>query len=225
VAIRFPQPFPAYFRDLACQLTGAPIESVASLRPHVYPTAAHEATVESLRARLGFDWNEPPVLACAVTSRQPSGVWPTERFLETVLQVRQRVRCTVIYFGAESDAPELQRLAERTGPGAHVQAGDLDLASVVMLLRHCRAALTTDSGGRHLANAAGIPVVFVRNISFRREEAGAYCDTDHDMAPGDLELVPPSQQAEAFTRISPATVAGEVVRILSAGPQASVEIA
>jgi ADP-heptose:LPS heptosyltransferase len=215
-AIRVHQPFPAYFRDLVCQLTGAPLASISSLRPHVYPTAAHEQAVEAFRARRGFDWNGPPILACAVTSRQPSGVWPQDSFLEAILQVRQQVRCTVIYFGAESDAADLQRLAERTGPNAHVLAGELDLASVVMLLRRCRAALTTDSGGRHLANAAGTPVVFVRNILFRREEAGAYCDTDHDLAPPDLERVPPDQQAGAFTRISPAMVAQEVARLLSA---------
>jgi heptosyltransferase-2 len=215
-AIRVPQPFPAYFRDLVCQLTGMPFESVSSLRPHVYPTAAHEQAVEAFRARAGFDWNGPPILACAVTSRQPSGIWPREQFLETILQVRQQVSCTVIYFGAETDAAELRQLAERTGLNAHVLAGELNLASVVMLLRRCRVALTTDSGGRHLANAAGIPVVFVRNILGRRVETGSYCDTDHDMAPPELEWVPPAQQAEAFRRISPALVAERVTRLLSA---------
>jgi ADP-heptose:LPS heptosyltransferase len=151
-----------------------------------------------------------------VTSRQPSGIWPQERFLEAILQVRQQVRCTVIYFGSESDAPALRQLAERTGPGTHILAGELDLASVVMMLRRCRVALATDSGGRHLANAAGIPVVFVRNILVRRVETGAYCETDHDMAPPGLELVPPGQQAEAFARISPAAVAARVVQLLSA---------
>ena len=216
VAIRVPQPFPAYFRDLVCQLTGAPFESIRSLRPHVYPTAAHEEAVEAFRARVGFDWNGPPILACSVTSRQPSGIWPKERFLEAILQVRQQVRCTVIYLGSEADAGDLRELAERTGSGTHVLAGELDLASVVMLLRRCRAALTADSGGRHLANAAGLPVVFVRNILFRHEEAGAYCETDHDMAPPDLEWVPPGQQAEAFARISPAVVAERVASLLSA---------
>ena len=225
VAIRVPQPFPAYFRDLVCQLTGAPIDSISSLRPHVYPTAAHEQAVEAFRARAGFDWNSPPVLACAVTSRQPSGVWPQEQFLEAVRQVRQQVDCTVVYFGSESDAAELQWMAERTGPQTHILAGELDLASVVMLLRRCRAALTTDSGGRHLANAAGLPVVFVRNILFRREEAGAYCETDHDMAPPDLELVPPGHEAGAFARISPAVVAERVARLLSARGGGAGEIA
>ncbi len=216
VSIRVPQPAPAYFRDLVCQLTGAPLESISSLRPHVYPTAAHEQAVEAFRARAGLDWHGPPILACAVTSRQPSGIWPQERHLEAILHVRQQVRCTVIYFGAESDAAALQRLAQQTGPGTHVLAGELDLASVVMLLRRCRAALTTDSGGRHLANAAGLPAVFVRNILVGRVETGAYCATEHDMAPPDLEWVPPAQQAAAFARISPAVVAAEVARLLSA---------
>ena len=213
VTIRFPQPFPAYFRDLVCQLTGAnPVTAVPSLRPLVHPTAADEQAVDRVGERLGLNWNAP-ILACAVTSRQPSGIWPRERFLESIRHVRERQPCTVIYFGATTDASELRQLADQSGPGAHVLAGDLEPRGVVALLRRCRGALTADSGARHLANAAGIPVVFVRNISFRHVEAGAYCDTDHDMAPPDLELVPPAEEAAAFARIAPVDVAEEVLRL------------
>jgi ADP-heptose:LPS heptosyltransferase len=214
VTIRSPQPFPAYFRDLVLQVTGAAAETISSLRPLVYPSAADETAATEAASRLGLDLNEP-VLACAVTSRQPSGVWPRDRFLESIRHVCARRPCPVLYFGAKSDAAELQELARQTGAGAHVLAGELGLPALAALLRRCRAALTTDSGARHLANAAGLPVVFVRNIGFRREEAGAYCGTDHDLAPDDLSLVPASSQAAAFDRIAPAEVGDRVLQFFA----------
>jgi ADP-heptose:LPS heptosyltransferase len=214
ISIRIPQPFPAYFRDLVCQLTGQPPEAVPSLRPLVYPHPREEETVNEWGARAGLDWSARPILACSVTSRQPSGIWPREQFLRAILQTREQLPCTVIYLGAKSDAADLRRLAGRTGPDAFVVAGELDLPAVVALLRRCRAALAPDSGARHLANAAGTPVVFLRNLFNRKIETGVYCDTDHDLAPDRLELVDPAEQAAAFAAVDSATVAAELVRLL-----------
>jgi ADP-heptose:LPS heptosyltransferase len=156
-------------------------------------------------------------LACAVTSRQPSGIWPADRFLETIRYVRARRSCAILYTGAKSDRSQLEGLAQATGADAFVLAGELDLLPFVALLGRCQAALAPDSGTRHLANAAGIPVVFLRNISFRQAEAGSYCETDHDMVPVDLEMIDAKKQAAAFAAIDPAQVGDEVIRLLDAG--------
>ena len=214
VSIRVPQPFPAYFRDLVCQLTSQPPQAVSSLRPLVYPQPEHETAAESAGARLGIDWGRQPVLACAVSSRQPFGIWPRDQFLKTVRLVRERQPCAVVYFGAGSDADDLHRLAAETGPESYVLAGDLDLLSMVAFLRRCTAALTPDSGPRHLANAAGLPVVFLRNLFNRETETGAYCETDHDMVPPGLELIPPAEQATVFAQIDPAEVAQRLIELL-----------
>ncbi len=216
VSIRFPQPFPAYFRDLVCQLMGQPSEAIPSLQPLVYSDSGHEAAVDQLAASWGLDWKKHPVLACAVTSRQPFGIWPKERFLETVRYVREREACAVIFFGAKSDGGELRRLAAPLGDGVHVVAGELDLRAIVALLRRCHAALTPDSGPRHLANAAGIPVVFLRNLFNREIETGAYCATDHDLAPPGLELVDPAEQAAAFAQVRTEDVGDQLRRLLRA---------
>jgi ADP-heptose:LPS heptosyltransferase len=214
VSIHVPQPFPAYFRDLVSQVIGRPAGEIPALRPLVYPGPEHEAAVDRLSSDWGLDWQADPVLACAVTSRQESGIWPAESFLESIRHVRDRLPCAVIYFGARSDLERLNRLAGRTGPHTFVCAGNLDLRAVVALLRRCRVALTTDSGPRHLANAAGTPVVFVRNISFRAEEAGAYGENDHDMAPREWELVAPADQGALLARIRPEEVGDEVLALL-----------
>jgi heptosyltransferase-2 len=214
VSIHFPQPFPHYFRDLVCTLTGQPSEVVPSLRPLVYPGPEDEAAADRLAGKIGIEWEKQPVLACWVTSRQPTGMWPPEQFLKTIRHVREKVRCTVVYLGAKSDAEQLRRLAAETpGGDVFVIAGELNLRAVVALLRRCRLALTTDSGSRHLANAAGIPVFFVRNLSSRQIETGTYCATDHDMSPMDLEMLNAEEQAAAFRKIDPAKVGDEIVRL------------
>lgn len=216
IRIRFPQPYPAYFRDLVSQLTGLETPANSSLQPLVYLRPEHEQIVERLTQKLGIEWKKQPVLACAVTSRQPTGIWPEEQFFKAIQYIRQHAPCTIIYTGAKSDAEQLNRLAARTGADTFVLAGELDLLPLVALLRRCRAALTPDSGARHLANAAGIPVVFLRNLFNRKIETGAYCDTDHDMSPDNLETVDHQEQEAAFAAIDPATIGAEVVRLLRA---------
>jgi ADP-heptose:LPS heptosyltransferase len=216
LSIRFPQPFPGYFRDMVCQLTGQPTEAIPSLRPLVYLQPRHEKAADEICARLGLDCARQSVLACAVTSRQPSGMWPQEQFLETIRLVRAQQSCAVILMGAKSDAEALQGLAGQLGPGTFVVAGDLDLLSMIALLRRCTAALTPDSGSRHLANAAHLPVVFLRNLFSRQVETGAYCDTDHDMVPTGVEMISPENQPAVFAQISPAKAAACLCGLLAA---------
>ena len=214
VSIRFPQPFPVYFRDLVCQLTGQPRETVPTLRPLVYIQPENEASVDRIATEKGIDWKKQPILTCCVTSRQPTGMWPPEQFLKTIQQVRKQVACTIVYLGAKSDAAQLQRLAQETGSDVFVIAGELDLPSVVAFLRRCRAALTTDSGSRHLANAAGLPVFFVRNLNSRQIETGVYLETEHDFAPPGAELIPPGDEKAVFDRVDSAGMAKEVADAL-----------
>lgn len=214
VAIRFPQPFPAYFRDLVSQITGQPFGLHHSLQPLVDASPESDREADQALRQLGLDVTRQPVLACSVTSRQLSGIWPAEKYLETILQVRRQVPCTVLYLGSRADQACLTGLAARTGPESFALAGDLDLPAVVSLLRRCHAALTTDSGSRHLANAAGIPVVFPRNLSNRKIETGVYCETEIDVAPEHLELLNREEQAASFAQIDPAQVAAKVIDLL-----------
>ena len=67
-------------------------------------------------------------------------------------------------------------------------------------------------------NAAGIPVLFARNLSHLRVEAGAY-------APAEVELTPPVERLSAAEiaalarRLPPEDFAAPIVRALRAGPR------
>lgn len=210
IALHYPQPFPGYFRDLVAQLTEQKPEW--SLRPQVFPTAEDERAATALWEELGLT-HSTPVLVCFVTTRQPTGVWPADHFLETLRLVHAAQPIQIVLCGAASDAVTLQTLASALGLPCRVNAGRLGLRATVAFLRGCRVALTTDSGPRHLSNAAGIPTVFLRNLRSLKIETGVYLDSEHDLAP-DVELISPEKQGTYLNRVTPQSVATEILAIL-----------
>ncbi|MEO8044795.1 MAG: glycosyltransferase family 9 protein, partial [Spartobacteria bacterium] len=110
-----------------------------------------------------------------------------------------------------SDAALLEALKAEFGLQAVMLTGQLGLLSLGFFLRKCAVVLCPDSGPRHLANAVETPVVFVRNFAVGRIETGAYCETEIDAAPPELERVVATDQVSAFERLSPENVA-EFVR-------------
>lgn len=218
ITLRYPQPFPSYFRDLVAQLTGQKPEW--SLRPQVFPTVDDDREATTLWQELGLT-HFTPVLACFVTTRQPTGVWPTTHFLETLRLVHAAQPIQIVLCGAESDAATLHTLAQSLGLPCQVNAGRLGLRATVSFLRGCRVALTTDSGPRHLSNAAGIPTVFLRNLRSVKIETGVYLDSEHDLAP-DVESIPPDQQGAYLNRVVPQTVATEILSILRSNSNTAI---
>ncbi len=207
VRINYPQPFPAYFRDLVSQLTHRSPDW--SLRPKVYPSPADEDEATALWQRLGLE-RARPVIPCFATSRQASGVWPLPQFGLALRQVEREPQIQTILMGAPEDFSTLSGLKNQFGLRAVVVAGEIGLLALVAFLGRCTAVFSTDSGPRHLANAAGVRVVYLRNISFSKVEAGRYCDTEMDLAP-DVEFVPASEQGRVFSRIDPVEVGNQVV--------------
>lgn len=210
VALRDPQPVPCYFRDLVSQLTGQLVEG--SLRPKVFPTAADRQAAADCWQRLGLAGGLPVVM-CFCTSRQPTGVWPLEKFATALRLLHLQGRVRIVLGGSTSDRTAMERVRAMAGLECPVVAGDLSLRALVCFLERCAAVLAPDTGTRHLANAAGIPVVFVRNIYVNRIETGAYCPTEQDVAPA-VEFVPPAEQARWFERIDPAAVVEALVRLV-----------
>lgn len=209
ICIRHPQPYAAYFRDLVAQLTG--LVPDWALRPLVYPSASDETQAGAHWEALGLDSGSRPTLACFVTSRQPSGVWPAESFARAVALARQRADFDVVLMGAGGDAPVLRRLESEFLPGARISAGGLALPALVPFLRRCAAVLCPDSGPRHLANAADRRVLYVPNLAVSKVETGTYLPTETDLAP-EWEKVPPAEQSAVFALIPVERVAAQVAK-------------
>lgn len=205
IPIHAPQPFPAYFRDLVTDITG--FVSRAPLRPSVLLTEEDHAEAGRFMKTNKLEPGET-LLACFVTTRQPMGAWPKDNYAQTLRIVESGLPgVRTLLMGSEQDKHVLNDLKQKHGLRAIICAGRLSLRGLVAFLSFCRAVLTTDSGPRHLANAAGTPPVFFRNLWFNPVEAGVYLPWETDFAPADVGCLPPQKQGPYFNSVRPESVA------------------
>ena len=212
INIDYPQAYPAYFRDLVSQITGLIPEW--DLRPVILLKPEDELKAMAFLREIP-DSGTIPLLACFITSRQPSGVWPLEKFRETLESLHASTPVRVVLCGALEDRERLEALQASLSFPTIVNAGALGLRPLVAFLKHCRVVLSTDSGPRHLGNAAGVPVVYLRNLSSSATETGNYLDSEYDLAPKG-EFFPPSEQNALLALIPPQEVADQLINILRA---------
>jgi ADP-heptose:LPS heptosyltransferase len=210
IRIKYPQPFPTYFRDFVAQLTRQ--KPTWSNRPVVQTTEADMVEADDLWQRLRLDSGKP-VIACFMTSRQPSGVWPTDSFARALQLLASRKNVSIVLCGAKNDEEVLTRINRDYNLNASINAGELGLRALVCFLKRTAVIVCPDSGSRHLGNAAGVPVVFIRNLAVKKIETGAYCDTEYDMAP-DVECVPSEDQDRLLRQTTPEMVAAKVGELL-----------
>jgi ADP-heptose:LPS heptosyltransferase len=183
------------------------------LRPKVLLTPSDEAEAEAYFQTIHPD-SSIPLVACFVTTRQPTGVWPIEKFRETLELLHSSAPVHIILCGAPGDVAQLNDLQFSLSFPTTVNAGRLGLRSLVAFLRKCRAVLSTDSGPRHLANAAGVPVVYFRNLRSAKIETGNYLTTEYDLAP-DTEFIFPPAQSSYFMQTSAKQVHDLILEFLS----------
>lgn len=211
IGINFPQPYPAYFRDLVAQLTGMPPDG--PLQPKVYPSQDDSREADALWRSFFLSGNQP-VLAAFVASRQSIGV-PPPRFLGEILaSLSTRTPVNILLMGGTDDEALLHFLKHQWRLSAHIIAGRLNLRAVTALLARCTLVFSTDSGPRHLANAAGVPVAFVRNLWSRRIETGQYLDTETDLAP-EVEMISPDSEKEWRQLIGVEQTASRLAHLLA----------
>ncbi len=154
------------------------------LPPELDETKVHQTRVweqylryfglaEPLHLEPVFNWREVektgPVadlakigLICG-TENQPEKRWPVARWRDLIEQLlSHNENLSFVLFGTINDRPITDSVAKGL-PGELVEnlAGETNLAAFLEKLRECRLLLGNDTGGVHLANALGVPVVVV----------------------------------------------------------------
>jgi ADP-heptose:LPS heptosyltransferase len=214
--VRLPHPMsrPAQFRELVAQVTGRSVEG--PLRPRIYPTPSDHAVAEAEWRRLGYK-NGTRVIACSITTRQAIGKTPALFFRDVLREiVSLDPAIHIVMCGTLDDGPTLRATADAVGPQARLSVGQLSVRAYAAFLERCLGFFGSDSGPRHLANAAGIPVTFVRNLGTSSVEAGAYAPGEYDAAPEGSEYLSDAAIAEALRCVNPRVVAQRVLQRASA---------
>jgi ADP-heptose:LPS heptosyltransferase len=97
------------------------------------------------------------------TENFPEKRWPVARWrelIQAILAVRADARITL--FGTANDVPIAQAVAEGFAPNQVINlAGQTNLVEFAGALGDCAAIVCNDTGGMHLANLFGVPVIAV----------------------------------------------------------------
>lgn len=211
IPIRYPQPFPAYFRDFVATLTERPGED--DLKPQVFLTRAAENEAAAAWSQLNLHGADP-VIALFLTSRQDTELWALEDFKTLLKLIRGRQASVTILLGSPRDRIFLGEFASKLKPELNLPIyTSLSLPGLAAFLKRCKLVIAKDSGPRHIANAVGTPVLFFRSTSFAQVEAGNYCPTEYDLMPSG-EFLPVKRQRSLLGRIEPADVFRHVERVL-----------
>ena len=112
--------------------------------------------------RMPNDLNTRIGLICG-TENDPSKRWPPShwrKLIQALLAFSSRMH--IMLFGTANDLPVTKMVARGFDPSrVENLAGKTDLVSFAEALLQCNAVFCNDTGGMHLANALGVPVIAV----------------------------------------------------------------
>jgi heptosyltransferase-2 len=151
-------------------------------------------------------------------ARGPSKRWPAEAFAQVGRELGRRAGGGVLVLGGPGEEDLGRAVAEAAGPRAVNLCGRLSLGESVAVLARCALAVTNDSGGMHLAAAAGIRVVAVFGLT-DPQRTGPLGDGHRIIRPegvrGARDIGPDSAAArEALAGIRPERVTEAAVAVM-----------
>jgi heptosyltransferase-2 len=118
-----------------------------------------------------------------------------------------------ILFGVEGDRPITAAIASGFNANRVIDlAGRTDLAEYMRRLRQCRILVSNDTGGMHLANALGVPVIGLFGPSNPVRTGPVFAAPCRILQPdgcdalggGDLQLLAPERVLRSLSGLSPA---------------------
>jgi len=97
--------------------------------------------------------------------RGPSKRWPSERFAAVGRRLAEEAGCRILVCGTAAERALCAQVAAEAGPAALNLAGETTLPELISIFSLCRVVVANDSGGMHLAAAAGSTVVAVFGVT------------------------------------------------------------
>jgi heptosyltransferase-2 len=90
------------------------------------------------------------------SENSPEKRWPVEHWRALIAALPDQ---RFVIFGTTGDGPIATAVADGFGPRVENQAGRTDLTAFAEKLAACDLLITNDTGGMHLANALGVPLI------------------------------------------------------------------
>ncbi len=145
-----------YYRLLDIDVPAEP------MAPRITPM---DSALNEANALLPVEGDRPWVGLLPGAARGNAKRWPPERFAEVATQLVQEFNTRIALFGTASERVVCDHIAGALGDNVRNLAGKTSLVVLAAALARCRAAVSNDSGGMHLATALGVPVVAVFGLT------------------------------------------------------------
>lgn len=126
--------------------------------PQVVPPAAAQIQAEVLLDAID---RRPWVGLLPGAARGDAKRWPADSFAEVAQRLVEEQGVRVAIFGTDAERPVGDAIAAAVGAAATNLAGETVLTVLAACLARCRAVVSNDNGGMHLATALGVPVVAI----------------------------------------------------------------
>lgn len=154
-------------------------------------------------------------------ARGPSKRWPTSSYIALGKLIKSELNGSVVVLGAANERELCREIAEGIGRNACSFAGALSFYEGLAMIDACRAVVSNDSGGMHMAWALGRPLVAIFGIT-DPEKTGPLGSRSRVLQESELRsrVVPrdcPEARA-ALARITPEKVLDAVASLVADEP-------
>ena len=170
---RPPRILPRPFGAACVELAGLIGLSVARTRPLLIASGRGAGAARARLASLGLPASTPFVLACASGRPGSAKAYPPELWGRALEELAQRTGVAIVLAGAPGEEADLAQVLGGMRPGAALAcaAPQPDLGELLSLCAAARLVLCTDGGARHIAMAAGAPLIAVAGPTDPRHTA------------------------------------------------------
>ncbi|CAN2042204.1 Glycosyltransferase family 9 protein [Candidatus Magnetomoraceae bacterium gMMP-15] len=119
------------------------------------------------------------LIAFAPSKWDPRCVWPISRFADLALWIHKTYDAKIIILGGKDDELLGQQIKKKLGNNVMNVAGQTTLRQASALLEYCKLFVGNDSGPKHLAAAAGVPIIEINchpldGLPFHTESPGRF---------------------------------------------------
>ena len=145
-------------------LNGTDFEQRGGL-PRIRPLNPPEEKTEWARKITQWNNSQPLTALIPGAARGPSKQWPPEHFAQLGELIAEHLSSKIVILGSPKEMELCAQVAGGIKAGTINLAGETSLTELTAVLSLCRTAVTNDSGGMHLASAAGTGVVAVYGLT------------------------------------------------------------
>jgi ADP-heptose:LPS heptosyltransferase len=124
----------------------------------IWPSDQEQIEAAPLLAPLANE--NSPLIAVGPGASQAKRIWPVDRYAEVCRRLHSATGARFVVMGSRSEGVLLGRFRELLGNAVAV-SGSMSLGAVATIFRRCSLFMGSDSAQKHIAAAAGVPVVEV----------------------------------------------------------------